>query len=406
MRVPLIVVLALGLSGCDGVSPPATSPPGRWDRHAENPLIVPALTTTTVDFGPADPTVMFDTDDNLWKVWFSSTRLDRVSVESTMTVRYSESADGVQWSTPQIALQPAADLAAWDHTHTKAPTVIKNPDPAAPPNQKFMLWYSGANTNMASTQNRPTTFPYYQIGLAYSADGKSFTRLSTGLNNEPGLVLVANAFLFNGGLPGTYGDGLVADPEVVYRDNAFHMWFSSYAETVTTPVSPLGRTPLALGISHATSADGVTWTVDHPNPLASLAKPGDVIAGYYPSVLFNPTTGQYEMWFSNDTTAENASIPCGLNAVAGFWRAFSSDGVIWVPTYTARSLTYDQRFGFEALGFLPGIDVVLVDGQYHAFYSAWGTEQNPDPSWYRCADQTGGTRPAVVTLNHATYVPP
>jgi hypothetical protein len=322
-----------------------------------------------------------------------------------MTIKYSESADGVQWSTPQIALQVAAGLTAWDHTHTETPAVIKNPNPAAPAGQKFMLWYSGANVDQAASESRPTAFPYYQIGLAYSADGKSFTRHTPGLGNQPGLVFVASSALF-GALPGVFGDGLLADPEVVYRDNTFHMWFSSYAETVPTPVSPIGRAPLALGIGHAASPDGVTWTSDHPNPLPSLAKPGDVASGQQPSVLFNPSRNRYEMWFSNDTGAERDSIPCSFNTVVGFWRAESFDGVTWTPDYAARSLTYDTGFGSEASGFLTGIEVVSVNGQYYAYYSAWGTEQIPDSDVYLCPDQTGGLISAVLSLNRAAYIPP
>jgi hypothetical protein len=405
VRHLIIVLLALTISACNSGGDSGSMPTGRWDRHPENPLIVPELTASTLDFGPADPTVVFDTEDNLWKAWFSSTLKDIASGDETMTIKYSESPDGVQWSTPQVAFQSAAGLTAWDHTHTETPAVIKNPNPAAAPGQKFMLWYSGANIDQATSQSRPTAFPYYQIGLAYSADGKSFTRHSPGLDSQPGLVFVANISLF-GTLPDVFGDGLLADPEVVYRDNTFHMWFSSYAETVPTPVSPIGRAPLAFGIGHATSPDGITWTADHPNPLPSLAKPGDVASGQQPSVLFNPSRNRYEMWLSNDTDVERDSIPCSFNTVVGFWRAESFDGITWTPDYATRSLTYETSFGSEALGFLTGIEVVLVDGRYHAYFSAWGTEQIPNPTVYLCPDQTGNLIPAVLTLNRATYVPP
>jgi hypothetical protein len=405
VRSLIVALLALTLSACNSGGGSGSVATGRWDRQPENPLIVPELTATTLDFGPADPTVMFDTEDNLWKAWFSSTLKDIASGDETTTIKYSESPDGVQWSTPQIALQAAAGLTAWDHTHTETPAVIKNPIPGAPAGQKFLLWYSGANIDQATSESRPTAFPYYQIGLAYSADGKSFTRHSPGLANQPGLVFVANTSLF-GTLPGVFGDGLLADPEVVYRDNIFQMWFSSYAETVPTPVSPIGRAPLAFGIAHATSPDGITWTADHPNPLPSLAKPGEAASGQQPSVLFNQATSQYEMWFSNDTESERDSIPCSFNTVVGFWRAVSFDGITWTPDYEARSLTYDTIFGFEELGFLTGIDVVLVDGTYRAYFSAWGTDQIPDTNVYRCPGQTGNLIPAVLTLNRATYVPP
>jgi hypothetical protein len=390
-----LTLSACGSGGADTHSNPV--PAAGWQRQTQNPLIVPKLTATTLDFGPADPTVLFDTEDLKWKAWFSSTLKDIASANETMTIKYSESLDGVSWSSPQVAFQAAGDPTAWDHTHAETPAVIKNPNPAAPASRKFMLWYAGANKTLAPGENRPTAFPYYQIGLAYSADGKSFTRHAPGLNNRPGLVLVANAALFGAGLPGVFGDGLVADPEVIYRDNVYHMWFSSYAETVPQ------RTPLAFGIAHVTSNDGVTWTAPHANPLSTLAKSGEVAAGQQPSVLFNPTASRYEMWFSNDTDAEKATVPCSFNTAIGFWRAVSSDGVTWSPDYSKRDLSYDTRLGYESLGFLTGVEVVLYNGTYRAYYSAWGTEQIPDHTVYLCPDQQGRFVPAVLTLNRATF---
>jgi hypothetical protein len=401
----IIFFMALVVSGCGGSGSGGSGPDSDtgWVRQVENPLIAPELTDTTVNYGPADPSVLYDEEDNMWKVWFSSTLMDISSSNETMTIMYSESLDGITWSDPQIALQVAGDTSAWDHTHTETPAVIKNPNPSAPPGQKFMLWYSGANTTLAASENRPMTFPYYQIGLAYSADGISFTRYTPGLNNKPGLALVAEASLFGSSLPGIFGDGVVADPEVIYRDNQYYMWFSSYAESVSDPATVSGRSPLAFGIALATSSDGITWSNSHDNPLSSLAKPGDVASGQQPSVLFNPDTSQYEMWFSNDTDTEKSTLACAFNTVNGFWHAVSRDGINWAPDYNARDLTYDMQYGYESLGFLTGIEVVYVNGTYQAFYSAWGTEQIPDDSIYLCPDQQGGLIPAILTLNRATY---
>ncbi len=400
----VIFILAVDISGCgsDDSSSPITGDDSGWTRQTTNPLIVPRLTSITLDFGPADPTVMFDDVDNKWKAWFSSTEKAVASGDELMTIKYSESLDGINWSAPQVAFQAAASPTAWDHTHAETPAVIKNPNLSAPADQKFMLWYSGANTLLAASENRPTVFPYYQIGLAYSADGKSFSRHSPGIDNKPGLVLLADAALFGGSLPGLYGDGLVADPEVIFRDSQFHVWFSSYAESVPDPVSATGRAPLAFGIAHATSIDGTNWTTSHDNPLASLAKVGEVAAGQQPSVLFNSDSVQYEMWFSNDSDTEKSTIPCSFNTVTGFWRAVSSDGINWTPDYSTRDLAYDTQFMYESLGFLTGIEVVRVDGTYQAYYSAWGTDQIPDDSVYLCPDQQGGFIPAVLTLNRAT----
>ena len=406
VAMAVVILLTACGGGGAGTGNADTTPAVGWQRPVDNPLIVPKLTAATQDFGPADPSVMFDTQDNKWKIWFSSTLKERSSGMQTLTIRYCESTDGVNWSDPLTVLSVAGDANAWDHTAVETPTVIKNPDSNAPAAQKFMMWYSGANTDLATSENRPTTLPYYQIGLAYSADGKSFSRYSPGLNNQVGLVLVPSADLFGASLPGTYGDGVVADPDVIYKDGQFHMWFSSYAESVPDPVSPVGRLPLAFGISYMTSSDGVNWSAAQDNPLASLYKAGEVAGGQQPSVLFNEGTNEYEMWFSNDSATEKNSIPCSFNTVVGFWHAISNDGVNWTPDYSRRALQYDTQYGYESLGFLTGVEVVRVAGQYLAYYVAWGNEQIPDQSLYLCPDQQGALIPSVLTLNRATYVSP
>ena len=400
-----VLLMGLLLAGCGGGSNNTIGVVALtgWQRDSTNPLIVPTVTTSTLNYGPADPSVLYDPDDNKWKVWFSSTDEGLNSGVKTgvktISIKYAESSDGVHWTDPQTAFQVATDSSAWDHTNVETPSVIINPDAGAPASEKFMLYYAGANTDLAVSENRPTTFPYYQIGLAYSADGKFFTRYSPGLNNKPGLVLVADAALFGTLSGGTFGDGLVADPSVVVKDGVYHMWFSSYAETVTAS----GRTPLAFGISHVTSSDGITWSAGgQDNPLNTLAKTGETSAGQQPSVLFNTGTNQFEMWFSNDSDTEKQAIPCSFNTVTGFWHAVSTDGITWTPDYTARDLSYDNSLGYEAYGFLTGVDALLVNGTYYLYYSAWGSTQIPDQSLYLCPDQTGALFPAVLTLNRAS----
>ncbi len=407
MNKNILIAAALFLAACGGGGGGNGGQPaaGGWQRHAANPLILPQPDATTIDYSTADPSVLLDPSDNKWKIWFSSSLKNRTTLVETMTIKYAESTDGVNWTTPVIAFQTSGNANDWDYTHAETPMVLINPDPVAPASQRFLLWYSGGNTTLAASQNRPTGFPYYQIGLAYSADGKSFTRVTPGLNNQPGLTLAADAALF-GNLPGAYGDGLVADPDVIYKNNSFHIWFSSYAETVPNPVAPTGRTPLAFGISHAVSSDGVNWTFPHDNPLPSLRKPGETASGQQPSVLFNPARNQYEMWFTNDTANESKTVPCNAFQATGFWHAVSGDGVNWTPEYSAQHFTWQPGNAYESLGLMTGVKVVLINGEYRAYYSSWSSVQIPDPINYKCPDQQGGLLSAVTSLNLATYTAP
>jgi len=71
-----------------------------------------------------------------------------------------------------------------------------------------MLWYSGANSQVkAETQG----FAWYQIGLAFSADGKHFTRLPasespySGQNLGLGTGSDGLTFFWKDALPGVAG---------------------------------------------------------------------------------------------------------------------------------------------------------------------------------------------------------
>jgi len=84
----------------------------------------------------------------------------------------------------------------------------------------------------------------------------------------------------------------------------------------------------------------------------------------------------------------------------------NNNGINWEPDYSSRDLTYDAQVAYESLGFLTGIEIVLVNGAYQAYYSAWGTEQIPDDTVYLCPDQQGGFISGVLSLNRAILIKP
>lgn len=88
-----------------------------------------------------------------------------------------------------------------------------------------------------------------RIGLAISRDGRTFTRLPAQESpyGAAGLVLRVQE-----SLPGLaeLAGGILADPEVHLIDGVYHLWFSSCAHDASDR-------PLAFGISHATSSEGI-----------------------------------------------------------------------------------------------------------------------------------------------------
>jgi hypothetical protein len=235
-------------------------------------------------------------------------------------------------------------------------------------------------------------FPDYQIGLAISADGRTFRRLPEGESpyGRAGLVLrVAEALPDVPGLTG----GVVADPEVQLIQGTYHLWFSSFAHDAENKI-------LAFGVSHATSADGVHWIPSPGNPIPSLRNAGNA-GGQQPSVAWNPVLARWEMWFTSDSEDEASQIPSTFNPALGFWMAASADGITWKVDYgAARDVYWRPDSPYEEFGLLTGAEVVIADGVRHLFYTGWGSVNVPEGFLVPLRDRRGYA-PAVLSLIHA-----
>jgi hypothetical protein len=195
-------------------------------------------------------------------------------------------------------------------------------------------------------------------------------------------------------------DAIVADPEVVFVDGTYHLWFSSFAcegancGTVTD-----------FGIGHATSPDGVTWTVLEA-PVKSLlrASANDTTGGQQPSVIYDARHCKWEMWLTSDLPNDTAAQPVAFNNMAGVWHADSSDGVVWSVFYTGqRNLTWNAASPEpgEKLGLLTGADVAQNSTGRLMLYVGFDDQNVPNGFFLPDKTQTG-FRPGVMTLNIAT----
>jgi len=342
-----------------------------WERSDENPLVNPlgAMVTGATDLAVADPTIVWDDDAGVFRGWWSTTVAGEFGPDgpSINGIRYAESPDGIRWTVQQGLAFSAAfgDPGAWDGTHSETPFVIRVP--SNPPERRYLLYYSGGNIDACSVGEAPC----YEIGLAFSADGKHFSRLPADESpyGEAGLVLRGEETLKS-----VVGMtlGIVADPTLILEpDGTFRMWMSGYAEDAS-------HVPLAFGISEASSTDGVHWTPAELNPLPSLRRPGEVAAGQQPSVLYNPRTRLYEMWFTNDREADEQRTPATLFQAFGYWHATSPDGIHWAPEYGDEpDFRWDAAEASERWGLLTGVHVLLHGGHYMMYYSAWSTVDVP-----------------------------
>ncbi|MGB7540256.1 MAG: hypothetical protein WBM17_17070 [Anaerolineales bacterium] len=382
---------ALLLTACNArpaLPTPPEPPTDGWVRDAAPILTAGAWGEDGLqDHSIADPDVLYDPAEGIWHVWYQTARGEKyVSDENVMVIRHAHSTDpGAGWNIdPQPALELPEDPSAWDATHSETPSVVY--DPAAPADRRYKMYYSGASRML------DLGFPDYQIGLAVSADGRTFTRLpeSESPYGRAGLVVRVEDALAD--VPGIAG-GVVADPEVHLIGGVYHLWFSSFAHDSKNNI-------LAFGISHAVSEDGIHWIPSPGNPIPGLCN-SENAGGQQPSVAWNSVRERFEMWFTSDSDNEKEGIPSTFNPALGFWMATSTDGITWTADYgAARDVFWRPDSPEEEYGLLTGAEVVIVDGIRHLFYTGWGSVNVPEGFLVPVRGRRGYV-PAVLSLFHA-----
>jgi hypothetical protein len=306
-------------------------------------------------------------------------------------IRHASSPDLVAWTIDDApSLVAATDAAAWDHHNTETPSVAYNPDAA--PDRRYVLMYSGANGMLPGF-----TFPAYAIGVAFSADGHTFTRVpaAESPHGKDGLAFTGmDAYPAEGG-------GIVADPDITYVNGTYQLWFSSFACGGTNCASET-----AFGVGHATSTDAVHWTPAEV-PVRSLlrASADKTTGGKNPSVIYDDTHCRWEMWLTSDVAGETDVQPVVFNNMVGAWHATSSDAVTWSINYTGqRDLAWNATTpdAGEHLGLLTGADVAAKGTARYMVYVGFDDQNVPSGFYLPDHSAQPGYRPGVMTLNVAT----
>ncbi len=409
---PTLVVCLLSLAACgdDSTSTPMDAaadavpdaPPsncqaqgatGQFQRRANNPRLRPKQTFTDgkIDISISDPDVRWNAVTATWDLFYASSHgTSYQSPDQAGVIRHASSADRITWTVDEApALTVSADPQAWDHARTETPTVIYNP--AAPADRRYLMLYSGAS---GPFPHAGYAFSNYAIGAAISADGKTFTRITAAESpkGKAGLVLTA-ADIFASG-----SDGVVADPDLALVNGVYHLFFSSFSCRGTDC-----QTTENYGVSHATSTDGIHWTIVEA-PVRSLLRMSAVTTsgGAQPSVIYDEAHCTWELWLTSDAPGETTTQPVVFNNMAGVWHADSKDGITWHINYAfARELTWSASEPGEPLGLLTGADVGQNGNGRLMLYV--GFDDQMVPTNFYLPDRTPtGFRPGVMVLNVAT----
>lgn len=338
-----------------------------WKRGT-NPILSPGVAGPNgkIAINIADGHAFWDVDH--WKLYFASA-YDHADVIPPTQLRIGIGLaksfdDGATWSvaTWNCLLPTSATGGAssdWDYTSTETPTVVLNPDSGAPASERYVMYYSGANITATLT---PGGNPVYRIGLAFSADGLTFTRVSAARSPyaTAGLVLDGSSVI-----SGSPSLTVLADPTVITVGTVYLLWFSM--------ISYSGSSVTNGGICEAISLDGITWIPEATNPLPSLYRSASVVA-WQPTVINNGST--LEMLFTADSPAEAAKLPYPTAGALGYWRATSSDGVTWTPDWSRHEFSGDLSAS-ENQNLITGVGLAMRNGVRKLFYSAYTTTSIP-----------------------------
>ena len=407
MRAPLLLCLSLGLGcGDDGATPidggvdsGPDAPPstcqtqgaiGQFIRRAGNPRVVAGATPIAgkLDVDVTGPDVHWD--GAMWVAYWAARHGDSPTDPALAgVIRRATSTDRTTWTiAPTPAFAPSTSSTAWDRVAAVAPTVVYNP--AAPADRRYLMLYAGSD---GAFPHPGYDQPRYQIGAAFSADGLTFTRVPAAMSphGEDGLVLTA------GHVYPTGSDGILADPDVVLVDGIYHLYFSSFscggADCTTTQT---------MGVAHATSTDGISWTIEEA-PVRSLLRTSALTSGgQQPSVIYDPIHCKWELWLRNDLAGATDAQPVDVDNMAGVYKAESTDGESWSVNYAfARDFAWNATEGGEGLGLVTGADVGTSGSGRLMLYV--GLDDENVPAGFVLPNRTGGgTRPGVFTLNVAT----
>lgn len=179
---------------------------GEWVKYEKNPVLGGGELGTVFD-------ICVLKDDSGYKMY--------CSWRPKQSLALSTSADGKNWSAPQIILGPT-DANSWENDLNRLVVVLKD--------RVYHMWYTGQADGKS------------WIGYATSTDGLHFTRQS----NDPVLSPVE-----------AWEKVAVMCPHVVWDNNEklFKMWYSGGEQ----------YEPDAIG--YATSPDGLHWTKYAKNPV-------------------------------------------------------------------------------------------------------------------------------------------
>ena len=181
-----------------------------WVKYENNPILEAGPSNSWESGSPEGPTVIKD-DNGVFKMWYGG--VDTVNngqlTDYRSNIGYAWSVDGKSWEKyPDNPVLLTGNWGKWDAAVIQDPFVMKM-------DGIYYMWYSGFPEWIEGTD----LTGIYQIGLAYSSDGITWTKSE----NNPVLKKGSN---------GSWEDVLVGFPSIILENGVLRMYYTGLNESV------------------------------------------------------------------------------------------------------------------------------------------------------------------------------
>ncbi len=272
----------------------------------------------------------------IYKMWYTCGGLN-YPTDTLLRSRqcYCESSDGINWT--KYSGNPVLDVSytgGWDSLGVETVSIII--DSLAPISEKYKMWYAGQYFNSFR----------YDIGYAYSPDGKNWTK-----HTNPVMQV---------GISTQWDNGFLEGPSVIKDGNTYKMWYCGYDAVVDG-----NQTDGHASLGYATSPDGINWTKYSGNPIMTTGtNTWDSTYVQDPHVI--KQGGMYYMWYGGGASYDNYGQQVGF--------ATSPDGINWTKSNFNPVLTRGNTGAWDAN--TASFPAVIND---NGIYKMWYTGKDVEP---------------------------
>ena len=254
----------------------ATSTDGEtWTRMTDDPV----FTGEGIDYTGVSVFVssVVVADDGTWMLYFYTIDTGNFSGPGKIGRATATSPFGPFIADPEPVLLPGPE-GSWDEHAVLNPNVVKTAD-------GYAMYYDGNQGDVAENRDR-------QIGLAFSADGATWTKYD--IPTTTATIVAESDPIFKPGRSGAWDRDRVMDANVMQTPDGWIMIYeSSHFDT--------NKQRRDYGLGTAVSEDGITWTRTEDNQFLSTLTDKGWSDIYLVTAVYQDN--RYYLYFDVQTTS-------------------------------------------------------------------------------------------------------